>query len=311
VEYYLRRVKYADPKVMNKRWHVADLGDTLTDGKNPFADKESALGWLDVERANLLACVEVSSKSGWLEHTWTFAELLTALYFNRRYLEDWTKTAELGAAAAAQLGNHAAEARIRSVVSRAWTDLADLDRAGRETDAALAAARFVDDQQAVSSVWEFRGRYLDQVDPSKAIAAYRKCYELSPSSRGKALALHFLAGTYLALGQYADALENATTAHEMLMDNDARMDGRALLVIGQIYRRQGRLEEAEDTLYQALKQLKSFTTYEVQVRAELADMFKTRGDVEKQRAELTSIITLKNQVGDPSTDKEKAELARL
>ncbi|MFJ8963278.1 tetratricopeptide repeat protein [Lentzea sp. NPDC102401] len=282
LRHYLPRLCHADQAVMGNRLRVADHL-ALTDGtSNPYpegdAGKRQAIDWMVAERANLLALLRWAEREGRDDPVWQLAEALTALYLNRRYVDDWTESAEAGAFAARRANNPAAEARLRSVVSRAYTDLDDHDRAGQELRLAQEQADRAGDALLSASVWEFTGRHLDQTDPAAAVGAYQRAMEgsrIAGSDRGVALAMLFLARALHAAGEHVQALATMQQAHVALEAvGDSRMAGRALIGLGSLRHEAGQLREAQSDLERAVSWFTAagITQYEAEARLALVDV---------------------------------------
>jgi tetratricopeptide (TPR) repeat protein len=313
VRHYLVRAAFADRAVMGARTRIADHDVLLAGQGDPFAGPDAAkaaLAWLEGERANLVAVVRAAFDQGWDVETWQLAEALTGYYLNHRYLTDWTTTSDLGARAARHCGNVRAEARLRTVVSRAYTNLGDLERAAAELDAAIELAERSDDLVLQASAWEFRGRYLDRADPAAALAAYERAHELNVRAgewRGVALVLYFEGRTLDALEQPQEALELFRRALDMLhWLGDSRMAARLLIAIGAAYVRLQRTQEAVTILSEAVRELEG-RHYEAEARELLAGVAEQAGDHDGARGHLRRAWEIYRAGGHPRAD-ELAEL---
>lgn len=306
-EHLLELAAYADLRVLGPlRFRCTDHETLLPDPNNPFADKGSALGWLDAERATLLATMHLAQQHGWHELGWQLAEAASALYVEHRYLVDWTESGELGAMAARLAGNPEAEARLRSFASRAWSDLGQLDRAHRELEIALPLAESATNPRLLASVWEMYGRYYDhQGDHGRAADAYRLAIELFasvPDRRGVAFVSMFFGLSQDAAGEPERALDTLRQAVELIREVDTgRMPGRALTALGQVASRLGRDKEARAALDEAVRVLQACgnTFYEAQAQEALADLVLRAGDRDGARASLTRQRDLFAELGSP------------
>ncbi|SDJ28575.1 Tetratricopeptide repeat-containing protein [Lentzea albidocapillata subsp. violacea] len=317
LHHYLPRLCHADQAVMGNRLRVADHLALTGGTANPFPDgdagRRQAIDWMVAERANLLALVRWAGREGRDDAVWQLAEALTALYLNRRYLDDWTESAEAGARAARRAGNPAAEARLRSVVSRAYTDLGEHDRAEEELRLAREQACRAGDALLSASVWEFTGRHLDQTDPAAAVEAYQRAMEgsrVAGSDRGVALAMFFLARALHAAGQHTQALATMRQAHEALEAvGDSRMAGRALIGLGALRREAGQLREAQADLERAAGWFTAagMTQYEAEARLTLVDVL---GDTAAAVPHLERVVEIRLAQGADVTGL-RAVLRRL
>ncbi|WP_175409286.1 tetratricopeptide repeat protein, partial [Streptomyces sp. TRM64462] len=259
--HYLVLTALADHALRADRLRIADLSALLRDAPDPFAAPggPDPLDWLDAERANILAVLREAAALGLDTQVWQLAEAFTALFLRLRYLGDWTESLELGAEAAARDMVPAAEARLRSLLSRPLTDLGAHDRAGAELDKAVACAETAGHLALSASVQEFHGRHLERTDPARAIAAYRRSAELNTQAgerRGVAIATFFLGGAQDAAGEHTEALETLRRAHrDLLAVEDARMAARALAAIGTVHDHLGDADEALRVLADAVRDL--------------------------------------------------------
>jgi tetratricopeptide (TPR) repeat protein len=307
--YFLAMTAFADRAIMGEdRLRIVDL-TPLTGGDDPFdGDSGRAMAWLVAERANLVPVLRAVAASGWDERAWQSAELLVPFYLNRRDLADWIEASDLGADAARRAGNADAEARLRSVVSRAYTDLGELDRAGEELARARALVDNSDNLVLVASVWEFTGRYLDKTDPPAAIDAYWQSIKLNTAAgeqRGPALAWYFLGCALDAVGEHDKAVEALTDAHQSLTAlGDSRMAGRALISLGVARARLGDTEAARADFATAITEFETSgaTHYEAQARAALADLLEQVGDVAGAMTQVSRVLEIRQSGGGDVAD---------
>ncbi|GAA3882874.1 tetratricopeptide repeat protein [Saccharothrix violaceirubra] len=307
LEYYLDVVRQADWVVMGNRLRITPGKP----GESRFVDRAQALDRLAAERANLLALLREAATHGYDDVAWQLAEGLTALYFNRRHLEDWVESADLGAAAARRVDNPAAEARLRSVVSRAYTELDHPDRAGEELRVARELAERSGHAVLIASVWEFTGRHLDRVDPAAAVEAYRTALARNLEAgerRGAALAKYFLGAALHAAGRPDEAL--LVEAYDELA-SDERMAARVSVTLGALRADAGRLDEARADLEAAVRVLNGagLTHYEAQALPVLADVLERLGLVDEARERLRRLIVIREDAGLP-VDDLKARLGQ-
>ncbi|ASU82947.1 hypothetical protein CDO52_09220 [Nocardiopsis gilva YIM 90087] len=326
---FLALMAFADLAVMGTRTRVTDIAPLMADASDPFdGDKAWALEWLDGERETIVELVSAAARSGLSDHAWQLAEMATALYMNIRYIGDWVRTGTIGADAAQKAGNARAEARLRSVVSRPLTDLGKLDQAGEQLDRALEVVAHVDDLMLRSSVQEFHGRYLDQVDPDRAIAAYDRCQDLSErfaqsaateeerrnGRRGAALAVYFRGCSHAAAERDEIALTELSNALDRFRAlRDERMAARARVSLGRVHQQAGRLREASRELNDAVRALRDggHSYYEAEAQETLADIHVELGAEKEARRHLTRAVEIYEAGGSPRARTVRARLADL
>ncbi|RSS35103.1 hypothetical protein EF906_28220 [Streptomyces sp. WAC08241] len=280
----------ADRAIREDRLRVADLGELLDGARDPFAAPAGSasaadpLAWLESRSADVLAVLRAGAARGGLDTpVWQLAEAYSVLFLHRRALGPWRESLELGAAAAAAAVAPAAEARLRSLLSRPLLDLAEDERARTELDTALACAEVAGDTVVSASVREFDGRYWDRHDPVRAVASYRASLELNVragEARGAAIATYFLGCAQDAAGEHTTALATLNDAHRMLTEcRDPRMAARATAALGVAHDHLGDPEEAMRALEDAAATLRAerATHYEAQALVALADIAERTG----------------------------------
>ncbi|MFC3452652.1 tetratricopeptide repeat protein [Amycolatopsis speibonae] len=318
VTHLVATAAFADLALLGPRRYRVDP-DTVTGGRKPpfLGDtaKGEALAWLDRERANLLAVQRAAAESGMHDESWRLAEALSALYVTRRYLVDWTESSDLGAVSARIAGNVRAEARLRSFVSRAWTDLGDLDRAGEELDRALPLAEGTSDTRLLASVWEMLGRFRDHTDPGSAVEAYQRAIALfaqESDTRGVAFTSFFLGSSHHSAGRLDQAESILRNALEQVREvGDARMLGRCLTELGTVLRARGRTEEAHQVLDEAIAILHRDDQpyYEATARESLLPVVEA--DDDRTRSCLQALTDIHQRLGSGRADEFRELLRRL
>jgi len=322
ITHYLALTAFADRAVREKRLRVADLDDLLRRAENPFAsaDAPAPLEWLEQERTSILAVLRAAYDLGLHALVWQLAEAFTVLFLHRRHVQDWKESLELGVAAASECGEPvpAAEARLRSLLSRPLLDLGEYERARVQLEAAVACAEAAGRAELRASVLEFYGRYWDRVDPSRAIAAYERSVELNAEAgeeRGAAIATLFLGSAQDAAGDSRRALATLRRAHDALLagaEPDLRMAARAAAAVGRAQARLGDTEQAARTLSEAAEALRAqqATHYEAEALLELAALAEQRGEPARMREHLARALEIHEDGGSPLAGELRDRLRR-
>ncbi|MCX4780135.1 ATP-binding protein [Streptomyces sp. NBC_01264] len=317
--HYVVRVGHADRAVRAERLRIADFDPGPEPSPFPGgADgRARALEWLEAERAGIVALLREASALGLRTPVWQLAEGFTALFLYRRHLGDWRESLELGAEAAAEDLVPAAEARLRSMLSRPLMDLGEAARARTELDKAVACAEVSGRTVLRASVMEFLGRYLDRVEPVRAIEAYERSLALNTEAgeaRGAAIALFFLGCAQDAAGDPARALETLTRAREAFLagaEPDRRMAARAAVALGRAHDRLGESARAVAVLRQAVRALaeQGATHYEAEALLALADMAeRPGGDRSDLAADLARALEIHEAGGSPLAEALRERL---
>jgi tetratricopeptide (TPR) repeat protein len=317
----VRQTAFADRAVLGRgRFRCTPHEQWLDGHDDPFSeDRSSALRWLDGQRATLAEAVRLCADHGWHDLTWQLAESATALYVNRRQLVDWTETSAAGARAAALAGQPAAEARLRSFVSRPWTDLGELTRARRELDRAFEAAAGVPDVRLMASIHEMDGRWRDASgDAAGAAAAFDRAVDLFRrvgDGRGAAFVTMFAGAARLRAGAVDDAISMLTAVLEQVREfGGSRMAGRAMITLGQACRAGGDDNRARTWLTEAVAELRASDEafFEARAQVELAELLLATGDVAAARDCLRRARDLHVRLGsgaDAELSRRLTELA--
>ncbi|QHC21731.1 NB-ARC domain-containing protein [Streptomyces sp. GS7] len=317
VDHLLTRAAQADLAVMGRRMRIGTYVDRLdeTDRTTAFGSREEALDWLDVWRGELLSAQQAAAGHAWHRQVAELAEALTALFLNRRYLNDWVKSGDLGARHAAADGNPAAEARLRALLSRPLMDRDELRRARKELDTAVQRADASGHTLLRASVREFSGRYWDRCDPARAITTYEEAmtyYRAAGDARGIAIGLYFMGCAQHAAGRTDEAHTTLQDAHaRFLAIDDRRMGARALAALGGVRRDLGRGEEAVAALEEAVRMLRErgAVHYEAQVCETLAELAEERGDRARWRRYVTRAWEIYEAGGGPRAVELRRRLA--
>jgi tetratricopeptide (TPR) repeat protein/transcriptional regulator with XRE-family HTH domain len=233
-------------------------------------DRPSALGWLETERANLLAAVAMTARDALTRRPTLPVELsgqlASALYGFFEMRSRWPDQA---------LANRAALEVARRTGDRAGqaTALNDLgmacDRLGRHAEGtaclreSLAIFRGLDDLPGqASSLFNLSLSHLWQGRPAEAIAVQRESLLLFREIGdrvGQAVSLSTIASVHGRLGQYAEATACLRESLAIFRELGDRLgEATALTNLGVVSRHLGRLEEAVAHLCDSLRIFREF-----------------------------------------------------
>lgn len=297
VRHYLVRAAFADRAILgDDRSRVTDHAELLAGRTDPFAPpadaplspedrvaraEKAARAWFQTERPNLRDAVTAAYDAALHRECWQLGEALSALYYDYRFLREWTGASATASESARVLGDRRAEARLRIPVARAYTDLRDFSRAASELDRAELLATEEDDPVLLASVWEVRGRLLDLTDKPAALAAYERARDLNASAgerpgarRGVVLCLYWHACTLADLDRLEEARAALVDVLERFeaMSERPRMLARVRLSLSRVLSRLGRTDEAA-ALAETARLAVEGTHYEAEARELLARLF--------------------------------------
>ncbi|WP_280667252.1 MULTISPECIES: tetratricopeptide repeat protein [unclassified Kitasatospora] len=321
--HYLALTVLADLAVRADRLRITVVAEVIgsPDGgraacHDPFALAEDperdAIAWLEAERSNILAVLRAAARFGFDRRVWQLSEVFTVLFLHHRHLADWRESLELGAQAAARDGQAAAEARLRSLLSRPLLDLGRDEQARLQLEAAERLAARAGHLVLQASVQEFFGRYWDRHDPARAVHAYRTSLAINIQAdepRGRAIAEYFLGCAYSAAGSQDAARENLTAARDGFLHlGDGRMAARVLVELGRLKARVGEREAAVAALTDAVDELHEHRGfhYEAQALEDLADLL---ADPEEARDCLRRALAIYEDGGSPRAAELRSRLS--
>ncbi|SNQ45783.1 NB-ARC domain-containing protein [Frankia canadensis] len=243
---YLRHAMLADRAVIGSRMRLVEYpppaepwwDETVAPPAPSFGSAAEALRWFEANWAALLGAVRAAARRRWDLVVVLLADAMWAYFLNRKRYGDWAEVCELAVEAAVRLGDAAAEARMRSLLGRAFYEQGRYEQAHAQFDAALPCSRGAADRRMEASVLEFSGRaYLEQGVYSSAIALFERAREINleiGNARGVALQSHHLGRALRAAGRAEEAarvLRDALDGFTAIGDEHNR--GRVLLSFGE------------------------------------------------------------------------------
>ncbi|WP_253775898.1 tetratricopeptide repeat protein [Goodfellowiella coeruleoviolacea] len=216
-----------------------------------FGDLDAALGWLDAERAGLIAAVTRAAATGRHARVTALSGLLTSYLDRRRYLTDWVTVAEHACTSAVQLspGDQATAANNLGLALREVRRFAEAVAAHERARALYRAAG---DQYGEGMAWNNLGsallesrRFAEAVDSCQRA---RDRFRQLSDAHGEAIACNNLGLALAELGRFAEAV----AAHERARDlhgetGDRNREGMAGNNLGLALTGLGRFSEAIET----------------------------------------------------------------
>lgn len=321
VRFYLRRAEEADRVAMGDRLRLPDPPEApdLPDPSDPseaagngFDSVEAAMDWLEAERHNLRAVVDLAAEHGGFDEVWRLCQALWPLFLNRKHYRDWVATHRRGVDAARAVGDPVVEARMRSQLARALIELRRFDEAEAELRIAADAARLGGNRRVEASVEEFTGRlYLDRGAYDRAVEHYTRALEINLElhrHRGAALQRHFLGQALRRSGDLDGAraqLNQALATMDGL--GDRRNSARIMMSLAAVLRDQGHRDDAVTLLRRALPVLREHRAvfFVAQVLEQLAELDDDRVQT---RANLVEALGIYEVTGRPEADRLRERL---
>jgi tetratricopeptide (TPR) repeat protein len=257
VDWYYVSIRNADRTIVPDRLRIAQDEAITVDHVPEFDSKEAAFAWLEAERPNILAVLQMARNRDWDQRVWQIAEALWPFYHNRRHYFDWIDATNIGIECARHAHHKDAEARLCSQLSVPFVDLGDFDRARSELARAVRAIASSTNTGLRGSIWEFTGIcHLNEEKYDQALEAFREARRMFDSIgtiRGVAIQDYYIGRVLIRMSQYAEALLALESAlATMRAIKDRLFIGRILLRLGQAIRRDGRPDEAELVLREGI-----------------------------------------------------------
>jgi DNA-binding SARP family transcriptional activator/DNA polymerase III delta prime subunit len=285
-----------------------------------FADDQEALGWLEAERANLLAVVQQGATDPGVpaEISIQLAQALFGFHLVRNYWRDWESVTQTALSVACRVGDRAAQAQ-------AHNDLGLMDwGAGRYAQAlarheqSLAIRRELSDRPGqvaslinLGMVAASEGRY------DQAVAYNRQSLAIANElgdRRGQANSLANLGEVYQRQGRSQEALaclHDSLAIYRGLGHRHGR--AQSLRELGVVYQRQGRSQEALACLHDSLAIYRGLGDRHGQAQSlrELGVMLRALGRPEEARAHWLEALAIFQQLQATEADQVRALIADL
>jgi tetratricopeptide (TPR) repeat protein len=200
-------------------YRLTRADDRWRKGGLEFADQQAALGWLEVERPNLLAAVGQAVGTAGVppELGMQLAQALFGFFWVHSHWDDWVRENQIALGVARRVGDLGAQAQTHNDLGACYYRQGRYDQALAHLRESLTIRRELD-------------------DPT-----------------GQALSLGNLGRLYQALGRYEEALtclqESLTIYREL---GDSRSEAESLRELGMALRALGRSEDAQARWLEAL-----------------------------------------------------------
>jgi DNA-binding SARP family transcriptional activator len=222
-----------------------------------FGTPAEALAWLDTERTNLVAAMEVAALSGPHELAWRLADGLRGYFHLRMCAVDWLSGARAGLAAAIRDREPAAEAAAElSLGDLHWRISrypAAIEHYGRAAEAAGRAGWSLGEAAVHGNqgiVYQQSGRLDLAVDRFQRALSIAATIGWRP---GEAANLENLAEAYWELGRLEESADQCLRALDLMSETGSSFAKGVLLTgLGEVCHALGRFDDAVDHLTEAL-----------------------------------------------------------
>jgi tetratricopeptide (TPR) repeat protein len=277
VDWYLASGQAADRRVTPQRLRLPGAAVSAPAGSAvpELADDREALDWLEREHGALLGCVRIAAEHQWDEMVWLLCDPLWALYQSHKHYAAWVEAFTRAIEAAERAGRGWVCARLRCLLSRAYTELGQFEQAADCLGPALDLARLERDRQLEASVVEFTGivalragrnaEALEQFGTARAVLADG---EQTPDARRADLILRYQsARAHTAEGRAATAISMLEAAYPEASASDARLAGQVRFALVEALLQAGDAQRARDLAAEAVAEAGRRAVPVEQVRA--------------------------------------------
>lgn len=318
LDHYLRTSYAADQHFTgHARKFVPDLPESKVHGLT-FADDESALGWWETERPNLLAAIRQASMLGLDQHTSQLPRALMYFFHLRTQTDDWFATYERALAASRKLGDRAQEAQLTRELCIAYYDLKQYDAAARQAELALPLLEEVDDKHGQSESLVALG--LFHIDSAR----YREASPFLTQALDLVAAMEddFLQGQvqgalgllHAKLGHFDQAWPHFEEALRLYRNvGEDYGTGFVLNNLANAYMSAGQTDDAVITYRRAATYRREIghRQGEAESLRGLGTALRMAGDVEAAREALEAALVVFEEMDQPEADEVRAELEAL
>ena len=264
-------------------YRLAHVDDRWRTGGLSFPDEPAALGWLEAERANLLAAIQQAAGTSSIraEATIQLAQAMFGFFVVRGYWQDMAQANQKVLWLARRLGDRAAEAQAHSDLGVAYSRQGRYEEALACQRESLAIRRERGDRRAqahslgeLGMVYNRQGRYQEALACQQETLAI--CRDLG-DPYGEAHTLTNLGLVYERQGRYQEALACQRESLAIRRERGDRVgQAESLRELGTTLRELRRAEEARAHWLEALAIFEQLQTADAdQVRDLLTELAPT------------------------------------
>jgi tetratricopeptide (TPR) repeat protein len=280
------------------------------------ADYSQALAWFEAEHQVLLAAVTHAAGSGFDSHAWQLPWALGAFLQPRGHWHEWAATQRIALAAAARLGDTAAQAQSGRLLALACTDLGDHDQARGHYASSLTLYQQLGNRlgeakihQNLAFLAQRQGCYADAL--SHAEQALR-LYQAIGDKPGEAEALNNVGWCHGLLGDYQQARAFCRQALTLCAEAGNRwLEGYAWDSLGYAEQHAGNLAEAAACYQRALSLHRESGDrfLEAETLTGLGDTHHAAGQLAQAQEAWQQALAILDDLQHPDADQVRARLA--
>jgi tetratricopeptide (TPR) repeat protein/transcriptional regulator with XRE-family HTH domain len=279
------------------------------------ADYSQALAWFEAERQVLLAAVTVAAGSGFDTHAWQLPWATASFLHIRGHWQERAAAQRTALAAAARLGDTAAQAISGRLLALACTNLGDHDQARGHFASSLTLYQRVGNrlgeakvQHSLGLLAERQGHYADALGHAEQAL---RLYQAIGDNAHEAVALNAVGWCHGLLGDYQEARAFCRQAVTLCAESgDRRNEGSAWDSVGYAEHNLGNLAEAAACYQRALSLFRESGARfgEADVLAHLGDTHDASGELAQAREAWQQALAIFEDLQHADAEKVRAKL---
>jgi tetratricopeptide (TPR) repeat protein len=217
--------------------------------RNPFANRQQALEWLDRERPTLVAAVILAQDTNRPSITSDLPQALFRYFDLRKDWTDWLTTHQVALVATRRLGNRQDEGRTLNNLGIAYHQMGQFDEALTCHQNAVGIAREVGDRPGEGHALNCVGIVQHRLRRfHEALDCYRQALEISreiDDHYAEGRAMMNLGAVYYGLRQFDESITHHQQALKIHRDlGERRRECQSLTHLGLVYNELYRFDEA-------------------------------------------------------------------
>jgi tetratricopeptide (TPR) repeat protein/transcriptional regulator with XRE-family HTH domain len=216
LDHNLLLAESSDEFIAPHRYRVPLVFDNLPEVSAKFADRESALAWIDVEWPNLVGLCRIAASWGLHHSCWQLACILRDFFFLAKLWDPWIDIHLVAAESARAAGDHRALAMTLDNLGIAHADRGELTVATGYYQEALELFRELGDGRGATDALSnlaWAALYLgEHAEARQGLEVALESYRRMGAVRNAAIALRGIALAETELELFADAREHAEVA---------------------------------------------------------------------------------------------------
>lgn len=313
--WYLHSADAADRVLLPQRRHLVLESPAQPRSLPAWAGHEEALGWCDLERANLAAAARLASEAGHAAIAWQIPAAMWSYHNLRNSWEECIATGNIGLAAARCADDRHGESLLLNCLGTAHADLGNLEQAVECFRRLIGIRVETGDRNGECSglinlgLASFRLRRFGD-----AIRYYQSALTIAREICDRymeGIAMVNLGETYRGMRQLTDAHQWLSAALTVVRQiGDRYCEAETLHQLGETHRDLGQPRPAADSLTRAAAICREIGHHAGEATAldSLGDLRHVQGDNGAAEHAWRRALTLYAELGDPRAHRVRARL---